>query len=194
MHDYTFISSALCTRHFASPRGCTCRFVTDAVDALCSDSDITRIADKMLILRAGEQVLNIRLLYDADHLGGRDIGPAAGMVAAYYEDPAARWLVVACDFPLLTHAALRQLRDASVGPLTCFVNGGGFLEPLLAVWSPDALRRLEANVDDGILGPMAVVRELKGKCIRPVEEKWLFNANTKVELDVAIDMMGLDLH
>lgn len=166
----------------------------DAVDALCGDSDITRIADNMLVLRAGEQVLNIHLLYDADYLGGRDIGPAAGMVAAYYEDPAARWLVVACDFPLLTHAALRQLRGESVGPLTCFVNGGGFPEPLLAVWSPDALRRLEANVDDGILGPMSVVRELKGKCIRPVEEKWLFNANTKEEWDVAIDMMGLDLY
>jgi molybdopterin-guanine dinucleotide biosynthesis protein A len=167
----------------------------DAVDTLCGDSDTTRVADNTLVLRAGEQGLNVRLLYDADYLcGDRDIGPAAGMVAAYYEDPAARWLVVACDFPLLTHAALRQLRDESVGPLTCFVNGGGFPEPLLAVWTPDALRRLETNIDGGNLGPMAVVRELKGKCIRPVKEKWLFNANTKEEWDVAMDMMGHDLY
>lgn len=160
----------------------------DAVGGLCCATDVTRVSDDTLALRGAEQDLGIRLLFDIDYFGNRDIGPAAGLLAAYYEDPTARWLVAACDFPFLTHAALRQLRDEFVEPVTCFVNSGGFVEPLLGIWMPGALRRLEINVDGGILGPTSVVRQLEAKTIRPVEERWLFNANTKEEWDVATKM------
>lgn len=40
----------------------------------------------------------------------QDIGPATGIPAAHQYDRNAIWLVVACDFPMLDPAALRQLK------------------------------------------------------------------------------------
>lgn len=162
-----------------------------AVDELCTDPKTIRVSENTLFMHVNERRdVSIRILFDTeDCCCQKDIGPAAGLMAAYREDPSAHWLVVACDFPLLTSAALWQLRECFSGPVTCFVNREDFFEPLLAIWAPDAFRRLEWNVRDDILGPSSVVRQLEGKGIRPEREKWLFNANTKAEWHVAIEMM-----
>lgn len=161
-----------------------------AADELCRHSEISRVSADTLSLRVNQdRDLRVRILLDTEDSCSDDIGPAAGLMAAYREDPSALWLVVACDFPLLTPSALGQLRAGFAAPVTCFVNREGFSEPLLAIWSADALRRLERNVVDGILGPSSVVRQLEGKGIRPDEEKWLFNANTKEEWAVALEAM-----
>ncbi len=38
-----------------------------------------------------------------------NLGPFGGILSAFAIDPEAAWLVVACDFPLLNHAAIQQL-------------------------------------------------------------------------------------
>lgn len=170
-----------------------------AMDKLCTDSRIIRVSENTLLMQVNERRrdLSVRVLFDfdtEDYYGCQkeddDIGPAAGLMAAYREDPTANWVVVACDFPLLTPAVLWQLRGSFEGPVTCFVNKEGFFEPLLAIWTPEAFRRLEWNVNDGILGPSSVVRQLGGNGIRPDKEEWLFNANTKAEWGVALEMMN----
>ena len=70
------------------------------------------------------------------------IGPAAGLLAAHAYDPHAHWLVIACDYPLITSETLRQLLDEYREPVTCFQNNQGWVEPLLAIWSPVALEAL----------------------------------------------------
>lgn len=115
----------------------------------------------------------------------QDIGPAAGLLAARQFDPTANWLVVACDFPLLHPAALCQLREAYEAPVTCFVNGDGFSEPLLGIWSPQALQKLRENVEKDITGPNYTVKRLKGKLITPMEDDWILNTNTREEWDFA---------
>lgn len=90
-----------------------------------------------------------------------DIDPAAGLLAAYHTDPSAAWLVVACDLPLLISLAILQLREAFESKkdeegqvATCFRNEKGFCEPLLAIWTPEALEKLEENVTKkGKFGP-----------------------------------------
>lgn len=115
----------------------------------------------------------------------QNIGPAAGLLAAhrYYAD--ATWLVVACDFPLLHPAALHQIRDSYEAPVTCFVNTSGFSEPLLAIWSPHALRCLQANVESGRSGPSFTVKQLVSKLIAPTKVDWILDTNTKEEWEVA---------
>lgn len=81
------------------------------------------------------------------------VGPAAGLIAAHICAPSATWLIVGCDCPLLTAHTLQQLVQEYVPPVTCFGNGRGFLEPLLVVWSPQALGRLVENVAAGKCGP-----------------------------------------
>lgn len=132
--------------------------------------------------QSGSKRIQLRTIPDETT---QDIGPAAGLLAAHRQDPNATWLVVACDFPLLDPAALHQLREAYKTPVTCFVNTNGFSEPLLAMWSPNALQHLQENVHDGRSGPSFTIKQLKGKLISPTEDDWILNTNTKEEWDIA---------
>lgn len=114
-----------------------------------------------------------------------DVGPAAGLIAAHHTHPATAWLVIACDYPLLEAAAIRQLLDHYEVPATCFKNSEGFSEPLLGIWSSQALRTLEENVNNGRLGPSFTLRQLQAKLITPLREDWLTNVNYKSEWEAA---------
>lgn len=95
-------------------------------------------------------------------------GPATGLLAAHHAHPAKSFLVIACDHPFLTVAALQQLCCAYRPPVTCFRNGEGFCEPLVGVWSPLALGGLETRMGGGKgkgVGPSRVVRELGGRVV-----------------------------
>jgi molybdopterin-guanine dinucleotide biosynthesis protein A len=115
----------------------------------------------------------------------QEIGPSAGLLAAHQYDSDAAWLVIACDFPLLDPAALRQLREAYEDPVTCFVNKDRFSEPLLAIWSPKALQTLSENVVAGRAGPSYTVKRLGGKLVSPNQDEWILNTNTPDEWEGA---------
>lgn len=93
----------------------------------------------VLSLDVGRSPLTVRMIYDDEGENENenvDIKPAAGLLGVYRRDPSATWLVVACDYPFLTTAALRLLRresDAAPAPVTCFANAEGFNERLLAI-------------------------------------------------------------
>lgn len=113
-------------------------------------------------------------------------GPAQGLLSAFRSNPTATWLVVAIDYPLLTANALQRLRDVYTPPVTCFRNSEGYPEPLIGVWSPEALGRLAENVRSGkSSGPCAVVRELGGfqVDITTEESACLTNVNTQRDWD-----------
>jgi molybdopterin-guanine dinucleotide biosynthesis protein A len=110
-----------------------------------------------------------------------EMGPAAGLLAAHEYDRSATWLVIACDYPLLEAAAVSQLVDSYEEPATCFRNGEGFSEPLLGIWSPQALNILRGNVESGRSGPSYTLKRLGSKLIEPMDQKWLTNVNTKQE-------------
>jgi molybdenum cofactor guanylyltransferase len=63
--------------------------------------------------------------------GDIGIGTAAGFLAAHAHNADAHWLALACDYPLVTAEAPRQLREEFEEPVT-FVNRDGFVEPLAA--------------------------------------------------------------
>lgn len=128
----------------------------------------------------------LRQVLDAD--SEPQIGPAAGLLAAYRHDVGAHWLVVACDYPLMSAIELRRLVASYTQPLTCFENKDGWAEPLLAIWSPEALDLLRDNVSKGITGPQRVVRSLQGKRIQPCDQRSLLNTNTPSEWRKALDM------
>ncbi|SPQ25720.1 b18cd0c0-f4ad-4005-8551-9f0e2e92d569 [Thermothielavioides terrestris] len=62
---------------------------------------------------------SIALLRDArPNPAARSAGPAAGLLAAFRARPAATWLVLAVDYPLLTPGMLRALCAAYAPPVT----------------------------------------------------------------------------
>ncbi|KAK2808323.1 hypothetical protein FQN50_004883 [Emmonsiellopsis sp. PD_5] len=199
-------------------------FHSRLISGISASEDIERI--EFQTSDGGEDRVRIEFLYDEDILPrvvGRngemdtsklwdekslDIGPAAGLIAAYHADPSATWLVVACDFPFLTTSALKLLRQEHFTPahatngmssdeslITCYRNAKGHCEPLLALWTPDALRMLERNVKQGKTGPRFVIEELGPRGVRtvsPGEERWLFNANTEDDWKEVRGSLGIE--
>jgi hypothetical protein len=51
------------------------------------------------------------------------------------------------------------------------------MEPLFAIWSPDALDMLKDNVLKGKTGPIYTLRGI-GNGIEPADGRWLYNTNT----------------
>lgn len=132
----------------------------------------------------------------------KEIGPAAGLLTAFASIQATDWLVLACDYPLFSREALDQLlsehcrvedRDFR-SSVTCFVNSKGFYEPLLGVWSPQALQKLQENVQRGRYGPsqtvLDLVQERKARLVKPLDQRWILGANTPGEWE---QCMALDI-
>ncbi|KAF9692136.1 hypothetical protein EKO04_009888 [Ascochyta lentis] len=165
--------------HIAFPETHTIHFSVTDNSAL---DDVLQQGEMLLPTKTGPRHVGLKRISDK---AAQNIGPAAGLIAAHRYDQNANWVVVACDFPLLDPAALCQLRESYQAPITCFVNSAGFSEPLLAVWGPEALRKLLENVEAGRSGPNYTVKQLKGKLIAPTEHDWILNTNTREEWDVA---------
>ena len=164
-----------------------------ATDELVQDySQVTRASDDLIVLDVEDMTIPVCVIHDyEDDAEGRiEIGPAAGLLAAYRKDPKASWLVVACDYPLLSVSALAQLRQEMTGSTTCFCNEAGFCEPLLGIWTPETLQILEEHVRQGILGPKSAVMKSGGKMIRPRESRWLINTNTPGDWGQAMWLLG----
>lgn len=121
----------------------------------------------------------LETILDSPDLG--DIGPAAGLLAAHVAHPTATLLVLGCDYPLLPPAALQQLMLEYEPPLTCFVNAEGITEPMIAIWSPEALHSLAEEVTKGYSGLNRVVSILGGKKVRPLRETWIKGCNSREE-------------
>lgn len=165
----------------------------ECAKAFQDDRNIAGSNKDQFILDLDGSSLNVQIIYDHENgegsKGNEDVGPAAGLLSAHRQDPSATWLVAACDYPFLTTAALQSLRQESAGTLvTCFTNADGFCEPLLGIWTPEALQVLQRNVEQGILGPSAAVKRLGGRAIRPAYEKWLFNTNDRIEWQKAVQL------
>lgn len=78
-------------------------------------------------------------------------GPAAGVVAALRWAPQAAWLIVACDQPLLEHQALLWLLDQRRSDRWAVLprrSRLGPVEPLLAVYEPQARQLVESLLED----------------------------------------------
>lgn len=141
--------------------------------------------------------------FDKDHVGcgkpksiavydklQEQIGPAAGLLAVHEMLPHATILVIACDYPLLTVAALRQLIEDYKPPATCFLNKSGFLEPLLAIWSPAALEELKKNAEQGRYGLNSILKKMGGQAIRPGNDEWIMGTNTDEEWQKAMQIIA----
>lgn len=138
--------------------------------------------------------ISVRLIYDQqlENRDESDIGPAAGLLAAHHTNSETNWLVVACDFPLLKARTLQRLMSAleqESSSVACYRNSKGFCEPLLAVWSPEALGKLAGNVRQGRTGPRFVLDELPdAQIMSPEDEVELFNVNTVEEWENACNL------
>jgi molybdopterin-guanine dinucleotide biosynthesis protein A len=111
-------------------------------------------------------------------------GPIVGIRSALAAHPRVAWLVLACDLPFLSDAALAQLlreRDAEVLATAYRSAHDGLPEPLCAIWEPAAAPALAAYQDDGGRCPRKFLIRHTVRLLEPLDARALDNVNTPEE-------------
>ncbi len=116
-------------------------------------------------------------------------GPIVGIRSALAAFPQAAWLVLACDLPFLSDAALSQLlreRDAA-GVATAYRSAhDGLPEPLCAIWEPAAAAALASYQETGGRCPRKFLIRSAARLIEPRDRRALDNVNTPEEYAEAL--------
>jgi molybdopterin-guanine dinucleotide biosynthesis protein A len=116
-------------------------------------------------------------------------GPIVGIRSALTAYPQVAWLVLACDLPFLSDAALAQLlreRDA-VGLATAYRSvHDGLPEPLCAIWEPAAGPALASYQEGGGRCPRKFLIRHAARLLEPVDRRALDNVNTPEEYAEAL--------
>jgi len=136
---------------------------------------------------------DVRVIHDSYE----DIGPAAGLLSAYKEDPTSHWVIFAVDFASATPDSMSTLIDTHLqhsNPITCYIHpDDGQPEPFFAVWSPQALEEFRINVEENKrTEPIFTLKQVlkktrldtndgEGAYIKPMDSSWLIDTNTPDE-------------
>jgi molybdenum cofactor guanylyltransferase len=119
-------------------------------------------------------------------------GPIAGIRSALAAHPDAAWLVLACDLPFLSDAALAHLlaeRDPSLVATAYRSAHDGLPEPLCAVWEPQAAHELAAYQTEGGRCPRKFLMRHAVKILEPLDRQALDNVNTPEEYAHALALL-----
>ena len=119
-------------------------------------------------------------------------GPIVGIRSAFMEIPSAAWLVLACDLPFLSDAALEHLmraRDPAVYATAYRSAHDDLPEPLCAIWEPSAAAALAAAQAAGRGCPRKFLINHRVKLIAPLDKRALDNVNTPEEYAQALQAL-----
>ena len=112
-------------------------------------------------------------------------GPMAGILGALRARPDACWVMAPCDLPLLRRAAVRWLVGSRrPGSWAVLPSLEGFVEPLLALYEPQARTLLEEAAAAGEYSLHRLTSSFRVVTAEPpaaLRRCW-FNANTPQEL------------
>lgn len=142
--------------------------------------------ERTLIVGAGELPAGMRSVdQTADDIDcGR--GPVAGILTAIRSAPQACWVVAACDMPQIDVDAVRWLLgERAIDRWAVLPRSGDRIEPLLAVYEPQACSLLEDLRDAGRLAPRDLAGSPRVHCpLIPAElrSRW-YNVNHQADLD-----------
>lgn len=123
----------------------------------------------------------------------QDIGPAAGILAAFALRPHSAWLVAAVDLPLLDKATLVQLvneRDPTKMASAFISAHDGLPEPLCAIWEPASGEPLSAFLGTGRSCPRKFLMNHPSKLIPMSASNTLANVNTPEEYAATVVALG----
>jgi len=115
-------------------------------------------------------------------------GPIVGIRSALALFPGVAWLVLACDLPFLSDAAIEQLlrdRDPTSFATAYRSAHDGLPEPLCAIWEPAAAAALEQAQREGIDCPRKFLIRHGAKLLEPADRRALDNVNTPEEYAAA---------
>jgi len=122
-------------------------------------------------------------------------GPIVGIRSALAVRADVAWLVLACDLPFLSDAALAHLlaeRDASAFATAYRSAHDGLPEPLCAVWEPKSGPALAAYAAGGGRCPRKFLMRHTVRLLDPLDSRALDNVNTPEEYSQAAELLESD--
>jgi molybdopterin-guanine dinucleotide biosynthesis protein A len=122
-----------------------------------------------------------------DSVGGE--GPIVGIRSGLAAHPHVAWLVLACDLPFLSDAALSQLvreRDPTALATAFRSTHDGLPEPLCAIWEPAAAAALADYQNQGGRCPRKFLIHHAAPLLEPLDRHALDNVNTPEEYTAAV--------
>lgn len=114
-----------------------------------------------------------------------DLGPVAGILSAMDADPAASWLVVACDLPNIDRQTIIGLLDQQRQgePFLAYRSShDGLPEPLCAIYAPAARPLIDGFVANGMTCPRKMLIRSDARLIDQADPASLDNMNTPEDL------------
>lgn len=106
-------------------------------------------------------------------------GPAAGLLSAFALHKAA-WLVTGVDYPLLETGDIELLireRDPLAQATVC-MNGAGWYEPLIGIYEPAFMERLQTEFAAGNDSLQQILRTSGCKAVRGIPDNHLKSFDT----------------
>ena len=122
-------------------------------------------------------------------------GPIAGISAALEENPAAAWLVLACDLPFLDARTLDTLIAArdQTGDATAFKSAhDGLPEPLCAIYEPRARASIATYLTSARNCPRKFLINARTRLLEQPNPRALDNVNTVAEYGAAMTALTPD--
>jgi molybdopterin-guanine dinucleotide biosynthesis protein A/molybdopterin converting factor small subunit len=142
------------------------------------------VAKVFVSVRATQTLDPTRAQYPmiVDSVDGK--GPIVGIRSALAAHPKAAWLVLACDLPFLSDAAIEALllaRDPKTLATAYASAHDGLPEPLCAIWEPAAAPVLADYQAGGGECPRKFLIRHGARLLEPVDPRALDNVNTPEE-------------
>lgn len=117
-------------------------------------------------------------------------GPYNGLLSAHRKQPKAAWLVLACDLPLMSLEALKELisaRNPEKVATAFALKNNPLPEPLCAIWESHALAESISYLEGGNGScPRKFLINRDTKLVFPKNENVLLNANSEDEYKEAL--------
>lgn len=155
-------------------------YTADLINEVCDESFISCRKDQLDSFHSQHQVI-------VD--GYSNLGPFGGMLSAFESNPHCAWMIVACDFPHLDAASIRQLaeeRDPNK-VATCFHNPNkNFPEPLITIWEPKALPIFQNFLNQGYYSPKSILVNTNVKEIQIDNKLCLESVNERKQYDLIV--------
>lgn len=153
---------------------------------------LSPLCDKVYISCRTDQSLHFdpSYLFLSDSFS--DIGPLAGVLSAFRNNPAAAWIVIACDLPLLDTYSIELLiksRNADKFA-TAYQNPTDHLpEPMITIWEPKSYPILNDCLATGDTSLRKALINNDTFIIKPLKPEILLNVNTPDELLKASEIL-----
>jgi molybdopterin-guanine dinucleotide biosynthesis protein A len=113
-----------------------------------------------------------------------DIGPLAGLLAAFAHEPGSAWLAAAVDLPWITISTLERLlraRDPASFATAYRIPRTDLPDPVCAIYEPAILPLIEGARRSGRYSLM-LLRDVPLKLVEPADERELQGVNEPGEL------------